>query len=360
MQPALQRTFLTHASRLRADSPLYAALCESLAAGRHRTAGDLFGRYFRILSTDVADVSLFLGALHHLALTGSSAALAALFPSCGGKWDGSGPGALLAAVEDAMASHYDEILDFMLSQERVTDDPAPAALFLLGALAAAERFGGDIALVEMGAGGGLHLLLDQYAYRFGAAAVGDGPLRLELKTEGPVESLLCRGIPTVRERVGLEARPRDLTRPDGLLLSTAFVPPDRLERIERLRTGAAVMARAGRPDLREGQAASDLAAVAEEVYDRMEPGTTLLLVEALHWSTLGSEEQKQVAHAIQRLAARIRPEKPIAWFQADRFAPGDSALELRLHTFGWTDPEDRAVRRIGAADPHLTWVRLES
>lgn len=355
MQIPVRRALAVGATFYKRESPLYADLCNRLSQSPNHVVSDLFGRFFRILSTDTVDIRLFLGALHDRALSGASPALAAFFPSCGGAYQSEQQEALTAAVESAVTEGFDDLLDFMLSRQPVTDDPALATLTLIGAVAAQQAFGGPIALVEAGAGGGFRLLFDQYRYQIGPHQIGSGSVSFELDLEGdwPLSSL-----PLVQERVGIEPLSRDMTDPEELRFVLACVPPDQMDRFQRLQVAAAWMRTVGRPDLREADIVPGLAPLLTEVYNRMEPGTTLLLTQILHWSRLSSEEQKRVAFAIQSLASQIQPRKPIAWFQADRFTPGAPHLELRLHTFGWADPEDRDVLHLGTADPQLRWVRL--
>jgi hypothetical protein len=101
----------------------------------------------------------------------------------------------------------------------------------------------------------------------------------------------------------------------------------------------------------------DLAALLVERYNAMPEGNTLFLCQSLLWPYLAEEQRVRMTSAVQRLAAQLRPHKPLAWLQIEPFTPGSGTLTLRLQTFGWADQEDRAVRNLAEAAPDLAWVR---
>ncbi len=361
LQAHLRSAFAAQASRWRGRSPLFAALCAGLGAGPSPAAGAIFDRFFRIISATHANVPLFLGALHALALSGGAPRLASFFPSCGGSFAEADAPALLAAAEADLEAGREEMLDFMLSREPHEEALESCALLMLGALATVERFGGGLSLVDPGCGGGSRLLLDRYGYRFGSQVLGDSSLSFTVSgaEPGALARLAAGGMPRVIARRGLDLAPLDLTDPGDLLAAKAFLAPDQTGRLERLEQAAALQAEGGRPDLRQGDVTWTLGPLLVEAYNEMDPGNTLLILQAMHWVRLSEEERKRMATAIQTLAAQIQPHKPIAWIQAEPFTPGSPALELRLHTFGWADPEDRAVRKVATADPQvstITWL----
>lgn len=351
----LSQALNARSSALRLRSPLEAAVCAAMAQGPSPVLQEIFARYYRVLASTVPDLTGLLAGLHHLALAGAAAS-SSFFPTCGGTFvPGRDEPELSAALERDLADHSDDLLDFLLSQEPAREDPLPAALFLLGALAALDRFGGDLFVLEMGAGGGVRLLLDRYRYRFGDLTLAPEAapvLDLESGWEGPAPlRLLRRGLPVSAGRRGVAESPRDLTDPDQLLAALAFLPPDRPDQADRLRAVAAAMALEGRPDVRTG----DLSRILVETYNGMAQGTTLMIAGFDVWNRLTEGERIRTAQAIQSLAAQVQPRKPIAWVQAE--PGGRDRLELTLHTFGWADREDRDVRRLAEADRDLRRIR---
>lgn len=293
-----------------AATPLGRLMCDMLGAGPAPAVVDLFQQFYRTISTEAPDVRLFLSGLHHLALTGEA------------------PGFPEAAAE-AVAVGRESLLDYMLSRAYQPHVVERSEALRRGALAAAARFGGGISLVEFGCSGGLALLLDKY----GAPA------------------------PPVVGRYGLDPLPYNPADPADRLVLESFFWPDETERLANLRRAAAVLAEHGPLDIRQGAAQSDLLPLLAEAYEAMPPANTLLVMDSFVWPYLSDPERQQVAWQIQHLAAHLQPHKPLAWLQLEPFASGP--VELRLHTFGWSDPEDREVRRLAEADPtgcHLKWL----
>ncbi|MDF2631196.1 MAG: hypothetical protein K0R39_5027 [Symbiobacteriaceae bacterium] len=286
---------------------------------------ELFRQFYRTISAEAPDVRLFLSALHHLALSGEAPHLAALFPSCGGTADLA---ALAQALEPEVAAGRESLLDYMLSQQVRPWLPERAALLARGARAVAAQFGGGISLVEFGGVCGLNLLLD----------------------EDP-------GLPPVVARRGLDPAPLHPAAPDARLLQDSFLWPDETGRLTRLRH-LAQSPEAQALDLRQGDPVTHLLPLLAEAYAAMAPGNTLVVMDAFAWPALADHERQQVTWQIQHLAAHLQPHKPLAWLQLEPNALG-TAVDLRLHTFGWSDPEDRAVRRLAETNwdaTQTTWL----
>jgi hypothetical protein len=354
----LRAGFLACAARLEGEYPAAAALAAGLGRGPSPAAQDLFNRFYRILSVTEPNIPLLLGGLHALALQGQAPELARFFPSCGGSFAPGDGESLAEAAEAVMDRHREELLDFMLSREVEIHAVERSAAFLLGALATAERFGGGLSVVELGCCGGLNLTFDRYRYRFGVDAIGDSPLELPVEIRGDgaaVRRLLSKGMPAVRGRIGLDANPKDLTDPAEEIGLAAFFWPDQAEQVARFRKAAELQRQEGRPPIRYGTAEEELLPLLTEAYEAMPPGNTLYICQSLLWPHLSDDQRQRTTLAVQRLAARLQPQKPLAWLQMEPFAPG-GMVELRLLTFGWADPEDREVRRLAEADPLLRWV----
>jgi hypothetical protein len=363
MLQRLRDAFAALAARVQTASPAGAALASGLGGTAPDGNGllldavaDVFDRYYRIISDERPAAELFLCALHHLALTGDAPHLAPYLPTCGGSFTTAE--ALPAAAAD-VAAHREDLLDYLLSQELQPHLVERSAAYLLGAATAADRFGGGVSLVDVGCGGGLNLLFDGYAYRFGTMAVGgDSPVVIAVDYEGaaaPLRYLEAHGIPPVVGRYGLDPALRDLADPADLAVLTSFLWPDQAAQAARLRSAAALLAAGPRPDLRQGAAEADLLPLLAEAYDTMPEGNTLLVADAFLWPYLSETQRQQMTWAIQRLAGHLQPHKPMAWLQLEPQETG--RVELKLHTFGWADKEDRAVRRLAAAEPDLSRLR---
>jgi hypothetical protein len=122
-----------------------------------------------------------------------------------------------------------------------------------------------IDLVELGPSGGLNLYWDRYRYRYGEYVWGSADAPLELMGEaegGPPRELLETSV-AVRERVGIDRRPVDLTTEHGARLLEAFVWADQTARLERVRN-AIEIARRDPPRLMEGDYVEVLPALLAE------------------------------------------------------------------------------------------------
>lgn len=113
-------------------------------------------------------------------------------------------------------------------------------------LAALDRIDGPLALLELGASAGLCLGVDAYSYRFDDDPVlGDGTPLLECRTSG-VGSAPTR-LPEIVWRRGVDLDPlsidpgSDRSADDRAWLE-ALLPPDRPERLERLRAACSTLA----------------------------------------------------------------------------------------------------------------------
>lgn len=350
----LSTLFLGQARALRVRSPLSADLCQGLGHLLPPALTDLYDRYFRILSTYQSNPAVLLAALHHLALSGMAPELARLYPSCGGHYETGQSHRLAETVVTVLQRHGDEILDFILAKEERSVEVRHSAAVLAGAAAAVKIWGGGITPVELGCRGGLHLLFDQYSYRLASGRrLGQGNVVLDL--DAPAQ--LLEPVGPVGQRYGLDPSPQDLCDPAERRLTESFFAPDETAGLARFRAATALLGQGPAVSIKQGQPAFDLAPLLAEAYQQMAPHNTLFLFSVLTWSRLSEDEQKRVALAVQSLASRLQPHKPMAWLQVEPPAAGGPVLELRLQTFGWADPEDRTVTRLAEAASDLAWLR---
>ncbi|WBU37851.1 DUF2332 domain-containing protein [Homoserinibacter sp. YIM 151385] len=135
-------------------------------------------------------------------------------------------------------------------------------------LAALDRIPGDLALLEIGASAGLCLLPDRYGIRFdGAAPLGPGEPRLDCTTTGVGRAPLAS--PRIVHRAGVDLHPLDVADQDDRRWLEALLPPDRADRLGRLRAAIGT-ARDARTSgevavaLREGDALAALPALLDE------------------------------------------------------------------------------------------------
>ncbi len=108
-------------------------------------------------------------------------------------------------------------------------------------LAALDRIPGPLALIELGASAGLCLGVDRYAYRFDdGPVVGEGELVLACSTSG--EGRAPSRLPEVVWRRGVDVAPLALDDPADVAWLEALLPPDRPDRLARLRAASTRLA----------------------------------------------------------------------------------------------------------------------
>ena len=91
-------------------------------------------------------------------------------------------------------------------------------------------------LIELGPSAGFNLLWDRYRYTYEAGAWGptDALLALDGEERAPVPERLLALEPRVRDRVGVDRDPVDVTTDEGALRLRSFVWPGQEGRLERL------------------------------------------------------------------------------------------------------------------------------
>jgi hypothetical protein len=158
-----------------------------------------------------------LGGVHYLVLTGRAS------------WD---------RVGDALVDERNFLRGFVAEQRVQTNEIQRCWTLLPCLLDASRRLGAStLDLVELGTSAGLLLALPRlrYQYREGTWGPERAPLELSGEERGPVPASLLHEVPGVRDRVGIDLYPVDVTTDEGSLLLQSFVWADRGDRLQRLR-----------------------------------------------------------------------------------------------------------------------------
>lgn len=172
-------------------------------------------------------------------------------------------------------------------------------------LVALDRVPGPLALIELGAAAGLCLGVDRYSYRFdGEAVVGEGDPVLLCATSGSGRA--PRRLPDIRWRRGVDLNPLALDDPDDVAWLEALLPPDRPERLARLRAASARL-RDDPPVIVAGDALEALPALAAAA-----PADTTLVVLALGTLIyLAPDARSQALRLAGELNARLVTLEPV-------------------------------------------------
>ena len=160
-----------------------------------------------------------------------------------------------ADFRQRLLDHKDVVREVMLRRQTQTNEPGRCAV-LLPVLAGLP---GPLALIEVGASGGLCLLPDRYGYDYGEVVLPGEPV-LPCRATGVA---LPAGKPEVAWRRGLDLHPVDVTEADQVAWLEALVWPDQPERLSRLRRAVAV-AQADPPLVGRGDLRTDTAPLIEE------------------------------------------------------------------------------------------------
>lgn len=207
------------------------------------------------------------------------------------------PAAPYAAWADAVLERADAVAAELPRRRVQTNEPARSVPLVV----ALARIPGPIALIELGASAGLCLLADRYGYRFrsseaAAVRLGDGPPVLDAQLDA---SLVPSALPDIRWRCGIDLAPLDPADADARRWLEASLPPDRPERLERLRAALELASRDAARVV-TGDALDALPALAAEA-----PRGTTLVVASLGTAVyLPPADRERLLTGIRAVGAR--------------------------------------------------------
>jgi hypothetical protein len=283
----------------------------------------------------------FAAALHRLVLAGRAPALAAHFPSAGGR-----PGEELSqALRETAVARADALRE-LLPRPLQTNDVSRAPALVGGFLLVGRETGLPLRLLELGASAGLNLRWDRYRYEADGAAWGDpaSPVRL---AGGFTGGLPPFGAETqVVERTGCDLEPIDPADPEGRLSLLSWIWADQTERLELLRAALDVAAQVPAAVERADALAwlpPRLAAPA--------PGTTTVVFHSIFARYLSHRARERLRATVEAAGRRATGEAPLAWL---RLEGGASGHEVRLAL--WPGGADRLLARTDAQGRRVDWI----
>lgn len=261
-----------------------------------------------------------LGGVHAQALSGGAPALAAFYPSTGGTPEqASGSPRTWAAFRQALAEHPADVRSW-LGHPPQTNEVGRAAALLGGLRHIAAEASLPIRLVEVGASAGLNLRADWFCVPGPAGSYGDprSPVVLADGWQGdaPPDSRI-----EVIERVGGDIAPVDPLTEDGSLRLTAYVWPDQLDRLQRLR-GALRVAAQVPAELRTEPASATLARTT------LRNGTWTVLWHSIFRQYLNEAERAELAIGVAELGAAATPRARFAYLYFEQSRAGGCRVTL--------------------------------
>jgi hypothetical protein len=348
----LQRPFAEFSTTASPRAPLYAALSTVVAADPA-----LFGLLRHAPSTQRLPVLLF-ACVHELLIEQPDDELARWYPNLTDDARDPADPELAAALRQFVGTNLDRLAQLLASRTTQTNEVGRCGS-LLPAFGLLAREVGPLGMLDVGASGGLNLLLDHYEYRYRSAdgtthrVGGPSAVRIDVDTTGDVP--IPTEMPVIAARAGIDRRPIDVTDQEKANWLEACVWPDQADRFHRL-VAAIDIARRHPPEVAAGDAVTSLAAGIDRVGVAGHPVVTNSWV--LNYLT----SQQRVAYLAE--LERIGAERDLSWVYAE--APslvpelpnspdpkgGDRTVLTMLR---WRNGE-RTVEHLATVHPHGFWM----
>jgi hypothetical protein len=265
----LTTSFHEFAATWDSRAPLYAAIARNVARDPNIVA-----LLLQAPETQRLPVLLF-AAVHDLLLADPSAPLARWYPNLDADPRPPDDGDFAPTFTAFVRDHEDQIIRRLATRSTQTNEVGRCGL-LLPALGMLSAEVGLIGHLDVGASGGLNLLLDRYEYHYTdrdgtTTEVGSSPVVIPVMTRGNVP--VPRSLPSIGRRCGIDRRPVDVTDPQEARWLEACVWPDHVERFERL-AAAIELACQDPPELLAGDAVTSLASALERLGSDLHPVVT--------------------------------------------------------------------------------------
>lgn len=295
--------------------------------------------------TDDAVALRLTAAVHALVLADRAPDLAAAYAA--GRVDD--PQAFADALLAAAAREGAFIADFMRSPPQTNEVRRSLAL-VGGFLTVMAQTGLPLRTFEIGASAGLNLSWDRYRYSFSEGAEwGDPSSALHLAGDWKGAPPPLPPYQLVAERAACDIAPLDVRDPAQFVRLQAYVWPEQPDRLERLRTAAAI---AVANDVRVERADAP-----NWVAERVAPqrGFATVLYHSVMRQYLPQTSRERLDAAIAAAAAQATADAPFAHLSME--APDRQALqphEVRLRL--WPGGEERLLARVHPHGAMVAWL----
>ncbi len=219
------------------------------------------------------------GGLHGLVRAGQLPDLARLYPPN----PLSDAERLWLALRDAMGAAEAELLPW-LDLPPQTNEVARSAVLMAGLAVVATETKLPLALFELGASGGLNMLLDRYDIRLGPRRFGDPASGVKLAPDWEGADPTGAEV-RIASRRGVDMSPIEITDPRARERLLAYIWPDQPQRLARLEAALAIAAKEP-PDVAKADAADwlETTLVAAE-----EPGVTRVVLHSVAFQYFPAE-----------------------------------------------------------------------
>jgi hypothetical protein len=348
----LQRPFVDFSTTAMPRAPLYAALSHVVARDP-----ELSRLLEHAPATQRLPVLLF-ACVHELLLEQPADELAQWYPNLTSSHRDPNDDRLEGMFRSFVASNLDRLALLLGSRTTQTNEVGRCG-FLLPALGLLADDVGALGVLDVGASGGLNLLLDHYEYRYRSAAGttqrvgGPSAVRIDVETTGAVP--VPTSMPTIVARCGVDRQPIDVTRHEEARWLEACVWPDQAERFHRL-VAAIDIAREHPPEVLRGDAVTALATGIERVGASAHPVVTNSWV--LNYLT----SRQRIAYLDE--LERIGHQRDLSWVYAeapDRIpelpvSPDPKGDDRTVLTMVRWRRGQRIVEHLATVHPHGFWM----
>lgn len=335
-------------------APLYAALSAGIARDP-----DLYRLLLHAPPTQRLPVLLFAVA-HDLLLAEPNNRLAAWYPNLTDNYKSPDDIGLLPAFKEFVSDRRDAMTTLLSTRSTQTNEVGRCAL-LLPAFGLLHDEVGPLGHLDVGASGGLNLLLDRYEYHYesdvGPASItvgGPSPVVLTAATSGPIP--IPAAMPVIASRCGVDRNPIDITDEGEARWLEACVWPDQPDRFHRLRE-AIVLASENPPEVLAGDAVNSLGPTIEQVGRAAHPVVTNSWV----LNYLSSEERLDYLAELDRIGG----DRDLSWIYIEAPAlieglptgpdPRDAHRTV-LSLARWRNGH-RTVEHLATCHPHGFWIQ---
>ncbi len=181
--------------------------------------------------------NLFLAAVNYLVTKNPDDELSKYYPNLGGSFENT---ETMFAVFTNFCKKYDNQITNLIKTRLVQTNEIQRCALLLPALSVVSKLAGSpkIALIDVGASGGLNLLMDQ-AYVKYSDGMQTGPMNSSLQLECELKGAKLHGFKNVvriPSRIGIDLNPVDLLNPNEREWAMSLIWPDQPERLKRFKT----------------------------------------------------------------------------------------------------------------------------
>lgn len=297
---------------------------------------------------------LLLACVHDLVLRDPGSELAQWYGSVVATPRAADDSRLMKVFSDFVSARNFE-LEHLLSSRRTQTNEVGRCSFYLLALAEIAPAVGDLAHIDVGASGGLNLLLDNYEYHYEPGGTVGGPSSVVLTTglRGPAP--VPERIPTFGARCGIDIAPIDVTDPAGARWLEACCWPDQVDRFRRLHA-AIELAQTQPPELLAGDAVASIFPAVERMAPRGHPVVTN------SWVLNYFDAEQRLAYVAE--LDKAGAERDITWVFLESpmltpELPWPDGIPDPEHTHlaraEWRDGR-RVVERLALCHPHGFWA----